>query len=649
MTAPSSSSTVSAQKSAQTCCGHICLPCWNPPFPINYSPPDEKHQGGNHGCDTKRHDMNNTPNNTTNNTDTNNNTNNNTNSKSHTSNSSPSVVSAATPFRSGLFVNNSMCGNSKVEFVTTKGGRQVTWYGCGPTVYDHAHMGHARTYVCFDIIRRIMQNYFGYDIYMVMNVTDIDDKIIARAAEQGKDFKELARHWESEFFEDMTKLNVMMPDVLTRVSEYVDEIVAYIVQIVDNGYAYESNGSVYFDTQSFRGSDKHFYGRMEPNAVNDETRVLDGEGALGVAVGVGDKRHRCDFALWKNAKPDEPSWQSPWGQGRPGWHIECSAMASSILPFPLDIHSGGIDLRFPHHTNELAQSEAYYNQPQWVNYFLHTGHLNIQGCKMSKSLKNFVTIEQVLEKFSPRHVRILCLINRWDSPMNYSSSGETIQQAADVDRSFFNFFSLVRSITKTSAVGGGVTQHQQRWTPKEHTLHAQLLQAQTKVRETLSDNFNTPDAVVELQHLMSDANSYINNTIAAELRSLLVLKIATYIFHILKVFGLTNESETTLRYGQDESAVEGGGKEEAVGPIMEVFGSFRNEVRAEAKNLLKECKAAGVSASAPRIVDGCKQLLSACDAVRDNKLPAVGVQIEDRPEGFIWKLAQPTPATNKSA
>ncbi|KAL8441893.1 hypothetical protein Emag_006815 [Eimeria magna] len=272
----------------------------------------------------------------------------------------------------GLRVNNSMTGG-KTEFIPQLArsafgleSNRINWYGCGPTVYDAAHMGHARTYVAFDVIRRILSDYFGYDVNMVMNITDIDDKIIARSQEQGVNYLELARHWEAEFFKDMQALNVQLPSVVTRVSEYVPQVLQLIEEIVDNGFAYESQGSVYFDTQRF-GSDKlHTYGRMEPGSVADQSRVLEGEGALGLVS--SEKRHPCDFALWKKAKPDEPSWESKWGPGRPGWHIECSAMASSILPFPLDIHSGGIDLRFPHHDNELAQSEAAKNKPQWLAF-----------------------------------------------------------------------------------------------------------------------------------------------------------------------------------------------------------------------------------------------------------------------------------------
>jgi len=229
----------------------------------------------------------------------------------------------------------------------------VTWYTCGPTVYDHSHMGHAKTYVTFDILRRIMTDYFGYDIYLCMNITDIDDKIIKRSNEKNQPFTELARHFENEFLDDMDRLNVALPDVITRVSEYVPEIVAFIEQIIKNGYAYESNGSVYFDVAKFKASPDHRYARMAGSMAEDDELIAEGEGVLtGAQV---DKKDKRDFALWKKSKENEPFWESPWGQGRPGWHIECSAMAASIFKtWPIDIHTGGVDLRFPHHDNEVA-------------------------------------------------------------------------------------------------------------------------------------------------------------------------------------------------------------------------------------------------------------------------------------------------------
>jgi cysteinyl-tRNA synthetase len=433
---------------------------------------------------------------------------------------------AAAPAAGVLHLYNSLV-DRKVTFVPSAGphSKCLTWYTCGPTVYDSAHMGHARNYLTFDVVRRVLEDYFGYSVLYVMNVTDVDDKIILRArrnhllaeyrAAHGGDaarvradaaaalaaaeaaqraklaaaaaalaeaeveigaaaagasgaaggaslakrreglaeaaaqeallvrqagearaalaalppaapaadalaiaadalaaaldaaqgggvtdpgvFRAHAARFEAAFLEDMDALGVRPPTVLTRVSEYIPEIVAYVERIAANGMAYAAAGSVYFDTQAFRAAG-HTYGKLNPWAVGSAALAGEGAaagGAAAAAAGGGGKRHPCDFALWKAAKPGEPTWPSPWGAGRPGWHIECSAMASAVIGAEVDIHTGGEDLRFPHHDNELAQAEAHFHCQgctQWVHYFLHSGHLGIEGLKMSKSLKNFITI-----------------------------------------------------------------------------------------------------------------------------------------------------------------------------------------------------------------------------------------------------------------
>ncbi|XP_055388743.1 cysteine--tRNA ligase, cytoplasmic-like [Condylostylus longicornis] len=509
-------------------------------------------------------------------------------------------------YRTGLVVNNSMAGG-KVEFVPNEKGKRITWYGCGPTVYDSAHMGHARTYLAFDIIRRILADYFGYEIFMCMNITDIDDKIIKRSVENGVDFAALARYWEGMFFEDMKVLNVQLPDVITRVSEYVPEVLTFIEGIMKNGFAYESQGSVYFDTQAFRAASHHVYGRMEPSSVNDQAKVLEGEGELGMAT---EKRSPLDFALWKKAKEGEPFWSSPWGDGRPGWHIECSAMASAVLGFPIDIHSGGIDLRFPHHDNELAQSEACYNKPQWVNYFLHSGHLHIKGSKMSKSLKNFITIKQALEVFSPRSIRILTLMHRWDAPMNYSTDGESMVAAAEVDNAFLNFFGTV-----TAAVRGvsELSKFCQRWSDSDIRFHEKVMNTQSQIHAALSDNFDTPTALLALRSLVTDTHVYIK----CKSKAPLIAKAARYVFRILKIFGVTNGSESELDY------VAAGGDSEVETKLMDCLSNYRQNIRSLSKD-----------SEAILLV---KKLLQFCDSVRDNDLVEVGIQLEDMPEGPVWK------------
>lgn len=253
-------------------------------------------------------------------------------------------------------------------------------------------------------------------------------------------FRALAAYWEKSFFEDMEKLHVDPPTTLTRVSEYVPEVAAFVQTIVEKGFAYATqDGSVYFDVARFDGANSqqsdtlqnghtdswcHTYAKLQPWNKSNRALLDDGEGSLTTtAEALKEKKSPSDFALWKASKPGEPAWDSPWGPGRPGWHIECSVMASEILGDKMDIHSGGIDLAYPHHDNEMAQSEAFHDCRQWVNYFLHTGHLHIEGLKMSKSLKNFITIDEALQKSSARQLRLAFLLQPWNARMDYKESG----------------------------------------------------------------------------------------------------------------------------------------------------------------------------------------------------------------------------------
>lgn len=260
-------------------------------------------------------------------------------------------------------------------------------------------------------------------------------------------FETLPRYWENEFHKDMEALNVLPPDVLTRVSEYVPQIVKFTEKIIENNYAYESNGSVYFNVQGFDAKPNHFYAKLVPEAYGDTKSLNEGEGDLSTNTEqLSEKKSQNDFALWKSSKAGEPWWDSPWGKGRPGWHIECSAMASDICGDQIDIHTGGVDLKFPHHDNELAQSEAYYDNHDWVKYFLHTGHLTISGCKMSKSLKNFVTIQQALEKHTSTQLRLAFLLHSWKDTLDYSA--DTMAMAIQYEKSLNEYFLNVKDLIR---------------------------------------------------------------------------------------------------------------------------------------------------------------------------------------------------------
>ncbi|XP_013185921.2 cysteine--tRNA ligase, cytoplasmic isoform X2 [Amyelois transitella] len=593
----------------------------------------------------------------------------------------------------------------KEEFVCSNGNR-VNWYSCGPTVYDASHMGHARSYISFDILRRIMSDYFGYDILYVMNITDIDDKIIKRArqnylyekyikearklddtiddatsvvnyyeevvkqaadpdkknamqkmldkvasavknlkahvekndADQIKEakcellksakdpisdwldskygatvtdnaiFTALPRHWENEFHKDMKSLNVLPPDVLTRVSEYVPQIITYIQKIIDNGLAYESNGSVYFSVAEFDSRDKHHYARLVPEAYGDTKSLQEGEGDL--SDDTGEKRSPNDFALWKRSKAGEPSWESPWGAGRPGWHIECSAMASDVCGSKLDIHTGGVDLKFPHHDNELAQSEAHYDEPGWVNYFLHTGHLTIAGCKMSKSLKNFVTISDALKRHTARQLRIAFLLHGWKDTLDYSEN--TMEMAIQTEKLFNEFFLTVKDALRSGyaeGCGGG-------WGAAERALADKLSAVREQVHAALCDNIDTRSAIDALRELVGAAHVFLRES--APRPAPLLAAAARYVTDILHIFGAVEGPRGGI--GFPISDTNNVCVEDVVMPYLEVLSEFRARVRSAARG------------------GRGGDVLAACDALRDRELPALGVRLEDKPDRTVVKL-----------
>ena len=310
----------------------------------------------------------------------------------------------------------------KEEFVPLKEG-QVSMYVCGPTVYNYIHIGNARPAIAFDTVRRYLE-YKGYDVKYVSNFTDVDDKLIKAAQELNQTVPEVADRFIDAFFEDTGALNVKKATVHPRVMDHMPDIVDFIKVLIDKGHAYESNGDVYFKTRSFEG-----YGKLSHQSIDDLK--------VGARIEAGDlKKDPLDFALWKKAKDGEINWDSPWGQGRPGWHIECSVMARQHLGDTIDIHAGGQDLTFPHHENEIAQSECMTDKT-FANYWMHNGYINIDNTKMSKSLGNFILVHDIIKEIEPNVLRYFMISVHYRSPINYNrelveaarSSLERIQDA----------------------------------------------------------------------------------------------------------------------------------------------------------------------------------------------------------------------------
>ncbi|CAK7244387.1 MAG: cysteinyl-tRNA synthetase [Sporothrix thermara] len=620
----------------------------------------------------------------------------------------------ASPSAGGIAVFNSLKPGAPVPFVTREDG-SVSWYSCGPTVYDLSHMGHARNYVSTDVIRRILMHYFGLKVNFVMNITDVDDKIIIKArrkrlyelerekpytpaerhalataafvayaranlplleaaggddapldelnyvarrdaaygsvlaggvlatTEGGKPgdaeaktkmhvanmdaaarglqtgsvfddaeevllpyldslyketidtsdqtmFTDLTKAMEKLFTDDMDALNVLPPDAVTRVTEYVPQIVEFIEGIIAKGFAYEANASVYFDIDAFEKAG-NTYARLRPESKNDKALQEEGEGSLSKSL--AGKRRPGDFALWKKSKPGEPYWPSPWGNGRPGWHIECSVMASDKLGEQMDIHSGGIDLAFPHHDNELAQSEAYFHRPgagehSWVRYFFHMGHLSIAGSKMSKSLKNFQTIQDALATtYTARSMRIVFMLSRWNDGLEISP--DMRKQASSFENTLDNFFTNVKARLAEAGVSSGL----QKLTLSEGAeaksgLAADFEQAKADLDAALRSSFDTPAALQVILRLVRNANVSMSEP-NADLST--IEAVARWVTKIVGVFGLDPNAqppyESSLGWGPaNPTAAAAGGAggvvdpKVAVQPYSGVFAKVKGDVAA---------------------------------------------------------------------
>lgn len=371
----------------------------------------------------------------------------------------------------------------KEELVPITPG-EIKMYACGPTVYNYIHIGNARPICIFDILRRYLE-YRGYKVTFVQNFTDIDDKIIRRANEEHVDFSEISERYIKEFWTDADGLNVRHATVNPKATENIDAIIHIISTLIEKGYAYEAQGDVYFSTEKFKD-----YGKLSHQPLED----LE----AGARIMVGEvKREPMDFAVWKAAKPGEPAWDSPWGKGRPGWHIECSAMNWRYLGDTIDIHCGGQDLIFPHHENEIAQSECFTGKP-FAHYWMHNGYINVDNVKMSKSLGNFFTVRDVAEKYGYEPIRYLLISAQYRSPINYST--DIIEQC-------------ISALNRLYTCRDSLDFELKNASDAEHDGDRAIIDGFGKYREqfidAMDDDLNTADAIASIFELVRDINTNV--------------------------------------------------------------------------------------------------------------------------------------------
>ncbi|MBE6916014.1 MAG: cysteine--tRNA ligase [Ruminococcaceae bacterium] len=461
---------------------------------------------------------------------------------------------------------NSMT-RQKEEFVPITPG-EVKIYSCGPTVYNFFHIGNARPFIVFDVLRRYFE-YSGYNVKFVQNFTDVDDKVINKANEEGVSFEEIANRYIKEYFTDAKGLGIREATVHPKATENIDAIIEIVQTLVDKGYAYAVDGDVYYRARKFEG-----YGKLSKQPLE--------ELEAGARIGVDERKEDpMDFALWKSAKPGEPYWESPWGNGRPGWHIECSAMANRYLGKSIDIHSGGVDLTFPHHENEIAQSEAA-NGCTFANYWLHNAFLNIDNHKMSKSAGNFFTVRDAAAVYGYEPIRFFMLAAHYRSPLNYSR--ESLEQASAALERMYTAKDRIKFLMENGADGN--------LTERETAALSELDAFEAKFRAAMDDDLNTADAISVIFEMIRLVNSELDGAPTRAFAS----RAAEKLFALTDVLGLIQSEEDDTLTAEVEELI-----------------AARQAARKE-KNF----------AEADRIRDLLKEK---------------GIILEDTPQGVKWKKA----------
>lgn len=446
---------------------------------------------------------------------------------------------------SQLKVFNTLTG-TKEEFAPLSPGK-VLMYTCGPTVYDAAHLGHARASINMDVIQRYLR-YLGYEVTFVRNITDVDDKIIKRAKDRRLRPDQIAREFTFSFWRDMHDLNVSLPDAEPRATEYIALMIEFIEGLIEKGNAYVSGGDVYFDVTSFKD-----YGKLKKQSLEDmQSGARDQVRSQEELAEV--KRNPFDFALWKSAPEGDAGWSSPWGWGRPGWHLECSTMVKHVLGETIDIHAGGEDLVFPHHENEIAQSEALHGKP-FARYWLHNSFVRIDAEKMSKSLGNFTTIADILKDYTPDMVRLFLLQTHYRSPIEFTAEAmDAVRTAAQ---------RLVRAALKAAGGAGGTDSAE---------VEANLATAKQEFEASMNNDFNTPQACAVLFSLADQANAATDAQIAAAY--------AAKLLEYGKVLGLT--------FADTSQSVNGETAKELVDLILQLRDKARSNKDYAASDLIRD-------------------------------------------------------------
>ncbi len=455
------------------------------------------------------------------------------------------------------------------------------FYVCGPTVYDYFHIGNARPFIVFDVIRRFLI-FRGYNVRYVMNLTDIDDKIINRAKEEGVTSKEIADRYINAFFEDIQKLGIRPADVYSRATDHVPEIITIIKKLIAVDAAYATAGDVFFDVKQFSR-----YGQLSKKKLEDLQ--------AGKRIAVDElKKNPADFVLWKKAKPGEPSWPSPWGNGRPGWHIECSAMSMKFLGNSFDFHGGGQDLIFPHHENEIAQSCASSGCDTFAKYWLHNGFLDMKGEKMSKSLGNFITARELMEIYPASTIRLFYLQKHYRGPIDFSEDGLNAARTT-AERLALTYKKLARL---TPGYTGDFEMESRQQTPRLKEFHHRISTLDEELIAAMEDDFNTPGAIGKLFDIVREVNKFIDEGAAEEQEKEVLAWVQGKLDDYDRFLGVIDKSQ-------------GGIDHERMDAVMRAVIKLRHSLRKEKNWPL-------------------------ADQLRDG-LTEAGIILEDSPAGTTWR------------